>query len=159
MGYKYTAFDVSSSKVANEILNTPTMALIRRYIKRRDESSLKFFDAIKQEINKVDDEEYLINPYLYDMEGRNLNYVANQVFVIASKLKPLGFEFKIENVVRDLDRLFGEYSEEVDKMNIDSAIQPISKDITYFFVSEILKMKIMPTLENIASKKLPIAID
>ena len=148
MEYNYTVFNPATSKVADELLNLPISILFKRYIKVKTNSSKKFFDIVKELVNEVDDEEYLINPFLFDREGSNLNYVANQVFVFASKLKQLGYEFKLENIMRDLDRLFGEHANEVDKMTKDSKVLPISKEISYFYVTEILTNRLFKTLEN-----------
>lgn len=148
----YTVFNPTKSKVATEILNKQPSELIRRYIKRKSNVPTKFYVSIKEEVNKVDDEEYLINPYLFGMEGKNLDYVANQLFIVASKLKQLGFEFKLDNVARDIDRLFGEYASEVDKMTKESPIKPVSKEITAFFINEIINNRVIDTLENKANK-------
>lgn len=147
MEFKYTVYNPAKSKVANEILKSPTSLLIKRYIKNKSNVPTKFFDVIKEEVNKIDEEEYLINPFLWDMEGANLNHVANQLYVLASKVKKLGYEFKLDNITRDLDRLFGEYAGEVDRMTKET-ILPISKDITYFFTTEVLTNKIINTLES-----------
>jgi len=152
MDFKYTEFNPKTSKVATELLNKPSTELIRRYIRKKSTVPTKFFDSIKHEVNKVDDEEYLINPYLFGMEGSNLNHVANQLFVVASKLKQMGYEFKLDNIARDLDRLFGEHSAEVDKMTKESKVQPISKEITHFFLTEILTHQVIDTLESKINK-------
>lgn len=152
MEFNYTIYNPTTSKIAQEILNTPVSTLVNKYIKKKSAKPVKFFDAVREEINRVDDEEYLINPYMYSIAGSNLNYVANQVFILASKLNKLGYEFKIENVIRDFDRLFSEYSNEVDKINKESKVQPISREIAHFFVDEVLNDKLVVALEKSLNK-------
>lgn len=152
MDFNYTVFNPKTSRVATEILNKQPAELIRRYIKKKSNVPTKFFESIKEEVNRVDDEEYLINPYLFGMEGKNLDYVANQTFIIASKLKQLGYEFKLNNVARDLDRLFGEYSAEVDKMTKESQVRPISKEITSFLLNDVITNRVIDILESKSSK-------
>lgn len=148
MDFKYTIFNPEKSKTAQEIANTSISTLINKYIKKKSKNPVKFFDAVRDEINKVDEEEYLINPYMYSIAGSNLNYVANQVFILASKLNKLGYEFNIENVIKDLEKLFSEYSNEVDKINKESKVQPISREIAHFMVDEILNDKLVVALEK-----------
>lgn len=152
MDAKYTIFNPKTSKVASEISNKSTSELIRRYIKKKTSKQTSFYMTLKEEVNKIDEEEYLINPYLFQMEGSNLDHVARQLFIVASKLKHLGYELNLDIVARDLDRLFGEYSNEVDKMTKESSLEPISKEISSFFVTEIITNKIIDTLENTTSK-------
>ena len=154
MEYRYTVFNPAKSKIANELMSLDSQTLIKRYIKKKSYNSTKFFEAVKDVVNKVDDEEYLVNPFLWDMEGINLNYVASQVFVIASRLKQIGYEFNVENVMRDLDRLFSEHASEVDKITKESPIQPVSRDVSYFFTTEILTNKVFKTLDLNANHSL-----
>ena len=148
MDYRYKIFNPATSKVANELISMDNQSLIKRYIKKKSNTPTKFFDSVREVVNQVDEEEFLVNPFLWDMEGSNLNYVASQVFIIASKLKQLGYEFKIDVVMRDLDRLFSEHASEVDEMTKESPVKPISKDVSYFFVTEVLTNKVFKTLDH-----------
>ncbi len=153
MEYNYTVFNPKKSRTAQEILNTPATELLKKYVRKK--TSNKHFDSIFQdEVNKVDDEGYLINPNMYDIEGKNLNHVASSVNLQASKLKQLGYELKLNNVVRDLDRMFSEHLDEVEKINIESEIKPVSKDISNFFVKEVLANIVTAELEKIINHKL-----
>lgn len=153
MDYKYTVFNPNASGVARELLTTPDKDLVKKYIKRKHKNSMKFFDSVRLEINKLDDEEFLVNPFMYSIEGSNLNYIATQVYVQASKLNQLGFEFRVDRIVRDLDRLLSEKSAEVDKINKDSKIQPLARDIAHFFTSEIISDKVIRALEDSLNNK------
>ena len=147
MAYKYIIFNPTTSKVAKELSSADDFSLINRYIKKKSNTPAKFFDLVREAVNKVDEEEFLVNPFLWDMEGNNLNYVASQVFIVASKLKKLGYELKVENVMRDLDRLFSEHASEIDQITKESPIKPISREVTSFFVTEILNNKVLKTLD------------
>lgn len=148
MAYQYSTFNPAVSKMANQLLNMSTTDLVKRYVKKKNEKSNQFFKSFKQEINRVDSEDYLINPCLWSMAGPNTNYVATVVYGAASQLVNMGYEFKMENVVRDLDRLFVEHVSLVNKLSETSPVQPISKDIAYFFVTDILTDKVLKTIEN-----------
>ncbi len=156
MEYRYTVFNPAKSKLASELSAVDSKQLIKRYIKKKSITPVKFLDRVNEIVNKVDDEEFLVYPFLWDMEGSNLNYVASQVFIIASKIKQLGYELNIENALRDLDRLFSEHASEVDKMTKESPVQPISKDVSYFFATEILTNKVFAVLEHNSSSSLTI---
>ena len=153
MDYKYKVFNPSLSKVAQELLSIKDEELIKRYIKRKNKNSLKFLDSVRKEVNEIDEDEYLINPFMYQIAGKNLNHIATQVHVQASKLNRLGYEFRLDVIIRDLDRLLSEKAAEVDKIDASSDIQPISIDIAHFFTTEILAKKVLHTLENTLSKK------
>jgi len=159
MDYNYKVFNPQASRVAQELLSTPDKELIKKYIKKKNKDSLKFLESVRKEVNEIDDEEYLINPFMYQIAGKNLNHIATQVHVQASKLNRLGYEFRLDAIVRDLDRLLSEKAEEVDKINPSSGIQPISIDIAHFFTTEILAKKVLHTLENNLNKKSGLTIN
>ena len=148
MAYQYKTFNPNESKIAKELLNMPINTLLNRYLKKKSEKPTKYFAAFKEEINRVDDEEYLINPYLWTMAGSNTNYVATMVYNSASQLIKMGYELKMENVVRDLDRFFGEHKTVVNKISNETPVQQISKEISHFYVTYIMSERIIKTLET-----------
>ncbi len=148
MAYQYTTFNPDQSKMAQELLNMPINTLLNRYIKKKSVKPCKFFDAFKDEMNRIDSEEYLINPYLWTMAGPNTNFVATMVYNAASQLIKMGYEFKLENVARDLDKMFGEHKSLVIKISGDTPVQPISKDVSYFYLTSILTDRVIKSLEN-----------
>ena len=154
MAYKYSLFNPEESRVAQELLNMPPVMLLNRYLKKKSDKPTRFFASVKTEVNRVDNEDYLINPSLASMEGANLDYVATQVYLPTSQIFKMGYELKIDKVVRDLDRLFEEHTALVNKISKDSPIQPISQDVAYFFKTEILTDKIIKSLENASNTKL-----
>ena len=151
MAYQYSSFNPETSKMATQLLNMSATDLVKRYVKKKNEKPSQFFNAFKDEINRVDSDEYLINPYLWLMAGPNTNYVATMVYGSASQLVKMGYELRMDNVVRDLDRLFGEHKLLVTKLSETSPVQPISKDIAYFFVTNILTDQVLRTIENLTS--------
>ena len=148
MAYQYSVLNLEESNMAKSLISAPASELVKRYIRKKNDKPVKFFDSVKYEVNKVDADEYLVNPYLYLMEGANLNYIATQVFIPASQLVKMGYEFKIDNVMRDLDKLFEEFHPIVNKMSKSQIVQPLSKDIAYFFINQILTNKVIFALEN-----------
>ena len=154
MEYIYTKFNPQNSRVANAIAALSDDALINRYIKVKNNHAETFMGRIQNEVNKVDKEEYLINPFMYSIAGPNLNYVASQLLTKASKLSQLGYEFNLDMIIRDLDRLLDENSVEVDKINGTSKVQPVIRDIAYYFMNEVLANRVLNTLENSRNHKI-----
>ena len=151
MAYQYLEFNPNLSEMAQQLLNMPIKTLLNRYLKKKSEKPSKFFATFKHEMNRVDSEEYLINPYLWSMAGPNTNFVATMVYSSASQLIKKGYELKMENVVRDLDKLFSEHSTLVNKISGDTPVQPISKDISYFFINNVFTERIIKAVENSSS--------
>ena len=149
MEHRYSEFKPSNSKYAQDLINNFQPS---RYITPKQNTQKKFFDGFKAEIDKLDDDGYLLNPYLYQIQGANLNYVATQVFMLANKIKDSEYQFNLENIVYDLDTLFKEFSKDVERLynsfqqNIQEPVTKYSQDIAYFYVNEILKPAIKKTI-------------
>lgn len=151
MEYRYSTFKPNESKYAHELISSYNP---KKYITKK-QSEQKFFEAFKVEVDKLDDDGYLKNPYLYQLEGANLNYVATQVFLLANKIRKSGYELRLDNIASELDTLFGEFAKEVEKIydNSQKGLKPpveqLSKDIAYFYFNDILKPavdEVVPTL-------------
>lgn len=153
MEFNYTVFNPENSKKARAILNTPPQTLVNRYIKKKEVHTLNFFGLVQEEVNKVDGEGYLLNPNLYDIEGKNLDFIANQLHIQASKLRQLGYELRLNNVLTDLDRMFNDHLDEVTHIEKQTEIRPVTKEISHFF-SDILSNTVINELEKIQSQKL-----
>ena len=151
MDYRYISFDPKKSQYATELLNNLDSS---KYVTKKQGAQKKFFDCFKSEIYKMDDEGYLKNPYLFQIQGPNLNYVATQLLVLANKLKDKGYQLNLDAVVGELDMLFKEFSNDIDTIyddfqkEITTPVTQFSKDISYFYVNQILKPAISKSLEN-----------
>ena len=151
--FQYIKFKPSYSKKAMELMNMSNDELAKRYLKKKTSASPKFKSAFLAEVNDANEEDIVKHGRMYSIAGANLNYIYSALSKRATKINDMGYEFRMDNVVDDLEALLSYDDKEVDKMNYDTApLTVYTTEIAYFFAMEILTEKAISYAENLSHR-------
>lgn len=146
---KKNVFDPSKSRAIAVLLNKSKNEILNRYCQPRVGDSKSFLEKINDVINTADDDGYLVYTEICNLDGYNLNHLTTIINLESSKLKKLGYEYKLNQLIRDLDTILQEYPEEISKIkdnpNTESAF--LTQFIRYFD-REVFENVIMHELQN-----------
>ncbi|MFQ6752065.1 MAG: hypothetical protein ACLRFL_00670 [Clostridia bacterium] len=151
--FQYTIFKPSRSKKASELMNMSDDELARRYLKKKTSSSPRFKSAFLDEVNDADEEGYATHWRMYSIAGANLDHIYSQLCKKVNKINDLGYEFRMGNVVGDIESLLSYDDKEVDKVSYDTApLSVYTTEIAHFYCIDILSQRVLDYVENLANR-------
>ena len=146
---KKNVFDPSKSKAIAVLLSKSHNEILNRYCQPRIESPKSFLEKINDVINTADDDGYLVYTDICNLDGYNLNHLTTIINLESGKLKKLGYEYKLSQLIRDLDTILSEYPEEISKIKDNPKVEsPFLTQFIRYFEREVFEKVIMHELQN-----------
>ena len=153
MAQQKPVFDPKKSPVALKIANLSDKELFDRYIIKNDGRSLK--EEFLNVVSTSDKDNYAIYPNVYSIEGPNLDYILRSIMQECSRFVRQGYRIKSDNFVADIDLILDGFIDEIDRINKDTPLSPVVREVTNYITEEILNNRVLKYLkENLNTRNI-----
>ena len=141
MAQEKPVFNPKTSPIAQRITNLSDKELFDRYIIKNDGKSLN--DEFLKVVSSSDKENYALYPNVYSIEGPNLDYILRSIMQKCSRFLRQGYRIKADNFVADIDAILDGFVDEIDKINRNTPVTPVVKEVTDYISEEILNNRVL----------------
>lgn len=100
-----------NNKTMQKLSSLSVEDLEKRYTSKVES---EFATYIIDEVSKVDEDGYHVNFNMYDLRGKNLTYMCEQLFPIASTLAENNLFINCEQLVSDIESMLREFEDDIE---------------------------------------------